>query len=44
MWEITEFLRAEKLFDAGVDIIFIDTAHGHSERVIDMVKRIKKKT
>ncbi|MBM5786719.1 MAG: IMP dehydrogenase [Pelagibacterales bacterium] len=39
----TEFLRAQKLFEAGVDIIFIDTAHGHSERVIDMVKRIKKK-
>jgi len=38
-----DFIRAEKLFDAGVDIIFIDTAHGHSKRVLDMVKKIKKK-
>jgi len=38
-----DLIRAEKLFDAGVDIIFIDTAHGHSKRVLDMVNKIKKK-
>ncbi|MHC5307739.1 IMP dehydrogenase [Bartonella sp. LJL80] len=34
--------RAERLIDAGVDILVIDTAHGHSQRVLDAVKRIKK--
>ncbi len=34
--------RAERLMDAGVDILVIDTAHGHSQRVLDAVKRIKK--
>jgi IMP dehydrogenase len=35
--------RAEALVKAGVDILAVDTAHGHSTRVIDAVKRIKKK-
>ena len=30
------------LLDAGVDVIVVDTAHGHSERVIEMVRWIKK--
>ncbi|MDN2568426.1 IMP dehydrogenase [Aquibium sp. A9E412] len=34
--------RAERLIDAGVDILVIDTAHGHSQRVIDAVGRAKK--
>ena len=34
--------RSELLIDAGVDLIVIDTAHGHSYKVIDAVKRIKK--
>ncbi len=34
--------RAEALFDAGVDIIVVDTAHGHSEGVIESVERIRK--
>ncbi len=29
--------RAEALFDAGVDVLVIDTAHGHSEGVLDAV-------
>ncbi|GAA1521130.1 IMP dehydrogenase [Agromyces terreus] len=33
--------RAEALRDAGVDVIVVDTANGHSAGVIDMVKRIK---
>ncbi|UXM95719.1 IMP dehydrogenase [Bartonella sp. HY329] len=34
--------RAERLIDAGVDIIVIDTAHGHSQRVLDSVAEIRK--
>ena len=33
--------RAEALKDAGVDVLVVDTAHGHSEGVIQMVKNIK---
>lgn len=35
--------RAEALVNARVDAIVIDTAHGHSSRVIDAVKNIKSK-
>ena len=34
--------RAEALFDAEVDIIVVDTAHGHSEGVIKTVDRVRK--
>jgi IMP dehydrogenase len=34
--------RAEALFDAGVDVLVVDTAHGHSSRVIDVVRRIRR--
>ncbi len=34
--------RALQLIDAGVDLIVIDTAHGHSQAVLDQVGRIKK--
>ena len=33
--------RIEALIDAGVDVIVVDTAHGHSKGVIDAVKEIK---
>ena len=36
------FLRAEALLDAGVDVLVVDTAHGHSAGVIDAVARIKR--
>jgi IMP dehydrogenase len=36
-------LRVEALVDAAVDIIFIDTAHGHNVKIIEMVKKIKSK-
>jgi IMP dehydrogenase len=36
------FARAELLIDAGVDLVVVDTAHGHSIHVIDQVRRIKK--
>lgn len=35
--------RAELLAKAGVDVIVIDTAHGHTKAVIAMVKALKKK-
>ncbi|MGB8180785.1 MAG: IMP dehydrogenase [Stellaceae bacterium] len=34
--------RAEALFDAGLDVLVVDTAHGHSSRVLDTVNRIRK--
>lgn len=37
-----EFERAKVLCEAGVDAIVVDTAHGHSRGVIEMVKAIKK--
>ncbi|MGJ0504767.1 MAG: IMP dehydrogenase [Methylocystis sp.] len=36
------FERALQLIDAGVDCVVIDTAHGHSQAVIDQVTRVKK--
>ncbi|HYD69677.1 IMP dehydrogenase [Azospirillum sp.] len=30
--------RAEALFDAGVDVLVVDTAHGHSHKVLDQVR------
>ncbi len=35
--------RAQALIKIGTDVIVIDTAHGHSAGVINMVKQIKKK-
>ena len=36
--------RAEALIDAGVDLVVVDTAHGHSRGVIDAVAAIKKRS
>jgi IMP dehydrogenase len=33
--------RVEALVDAGVDVIAIDTAHGHSRRVLETIDRIR---
>jgi IMP dehydrogenase len=38
------FERAERLIDAGVDLVVVDTAHGHSSRVLEAVTRIKKQS
>ena len=35
--------RVPELLKAGVDVIVVDTAHGHSQGVLDAVKTIKKK-
>ncbi len=34
--------RAEALIASGADVIVIDTAHGHSKNVLEMVKRLSK--
>jgi IMP dehydrogenase len=34
--------RVEKLVDAGVDVLIVDTAHGHSVGVLEGIKWIKK--
>src|SRR5699024_1828585 len=34
-------VRIEKLVEAGVDVIVIDTAHGHSSGVLKQVKRVR---
>jgi IMP dehydrogenase len=36
------FERTEQLIAAGVDLIVVDTAHGHSRRVLDAVTHIKR--
>jgi IMP dehydrogenase len=33
--------RSEMLIDSGVDIVVVDTAHGHSAGVLDAVRRVK---
>ena len=38
------FERTERLLDAGCDVIVVDTAHGHSAKVIEAVARIKRQS
>src|SRR5712691_1612169 len=38
------FGRTERLIEAGVDLVVVDTAHGHSRSVLDAVTRIKRLT
>ncbi|MBL7107428.1 MAG: IMP dehydrogenase [Phycisphaerae bacterium] len=40
---VKDFERVEALIAADVDVIVVDTAHGHSQNVIDTVKAIKEK-
>ncbi len=35
--------RVDGIVEAGVDVVVVDTAHGHSQGVLDQVKHIKKK-
>lgn len=37
------FDRAAALVEAGVDMLVVDTAHGHSQGVLDAISKIKKK-
>ena len=36
------FARTEALIAAGVDLVVVDTAHGHSQHVLDAITRIKR--
>ncbi len=36
------FARTEALVDAGVDVVVVDTAHGHSAAVLEQVARVKR--
>ena len=38
------FMRSLALVDAGVDVVVIDTAHGHSKQVSDAVERLKRES
>jgi len=40
---VNQFDRVEALIKAEVDVIIVDTAHGHSQNVIDTVRTIKEK-
>jgi IMP dehydrogenase len=40
---VTDFDRAKALFEADVDLVVVDTAHGHSRNVIDAVKELKRR-
>ena len=36
------YQRAMSLVEEGVDVLVVDTAHGHSRAVVDMIRRLKK--
>jgi len=38
---IEDIKRAKTLVDSGVDLLVIDTAHGHSQKVLKMLSRVK---
>jgi IMP dehydrogenase len=38
------YKRARTLVDAGVDVLVVDTAHGHQRAVLDMVRQLKRDT
>jgi IMP dehydrogenase len=38
------YKRARTLVDAGVDVLMVDTAHGHNRQVLEMVGRLKRDT
>ena len=37
-----EFIRAKEIIKEGVDLIVVDTAHGHTKKVAEIIKFIKK--
>lgn len=39
---VGEFQRAARLIEAGVDVLTVDSAHGHTKNVLDTVREIKK--
>jgi len=39
---VKDFKRVEALIEADVDVVIVDTAHGHSKNVMETVREIKK--
>ncbi len=39
---INEFERAKNVLKENIDLIVVDTAHGHTKKVADIIKKIKK--
>jgi len=39
---VHDYERVESLIRAGVDVVLVDSAHGHTANVIDTVRRVKK--
>jgi IMP dehydrogenase len=40
---VSDFDRVEALLEKGVDVLVVDSAHGHSENVVETVKEIKRR-
>src|SRR5262249_12289297 len=40
---VYDFERAESLIRAGVDVLVVDSAHGHSKNVVETVKELKRR-
>ncbi len=40
---VLDYERADSLIKAGVDLLVVDSAHGHSKNVIDTVRELKKR-
>jgi len=41
---VRDYERCEGLVEAGVDVLVVDTAHGHSTNVIETVRELKRRT
>ncbi len=40
---VHDYERAEALVEAGVDVLVVDTAHGHTKNVMDTVRELKRR-
>ncbi len=40
---VNDYERADALIKAGVDVLVVDSAHGHSSNIVDTVRQIKKR-
>ena len=40
---LNEIIRADAILKEGVDLIVVDTAHGHTKKFAEIIKKIKKK-
>jgi IMP dehydrogenase len=40
---VHDFERVQRLLDQGVDVLVVDSAHGHTKNVVDTVKEIKRR-